>query len=100
MILQRSRNWNGYKLKETLAQTIEKALDEIRPYLHSHGGDITVMSVQDSKLYVKFKGACVGCPISLYTLKLGVEEKIKERIPEIKQVIAVEHDHEVGADFV
>lgn len=94
MILRRSRNWNGYKLDKTLAQTIEKALDEIRPYLHSHGGDITVLSVQDSKLYVKFKGACIGCPISLYTLKLGVEEKIKQVLPEIKEVIAVEQDHE------
>jgi len=79
-------------LNKTLAQAIEKALDEVRPYLHSHGGDITVVSVQDSKLYVKFKGACVGCPISLYTLKLGVEEKIKEAIPEITEVIAVDED--------
>jgi Fe-S cluster biogenesis protein NfuA len=79
-------------LNEKLVQAIENALDEVRPYLHSHGGDITVVSVQDSKLYVKFKGACVGCPISLYTLKLGVEEKIKEAIPEITEVIAVDED--------
>ncbi len=92
MILHRSHNWNGYKLNKKLAQDIENALDEVRPYLHSHGGDITVESVQDSKLYVKFKGACVGCPISLYTLKLGVEEKIKEKVPEITEVIAVDED--------
>ncbi len=81
-------------MESKLALTIEKALDEIRPYLHSHGGDIEVVSLQDAKLFVKFKGACVGCPISLYTLKLGVEEKIKELLPEIEEVIAVE-DHEV-----
>ncbi len=77
-------------MKSNRAHKIEKALDEIRPYLHSHGGDITVVRVQDANVYVKFKGACVGCPISLYTLTLGVEKKIKESFPEIQNVIAVD----------
>ncbi len=78
------------RIESSLAKRIEKALDEIRPYLYSHGGDISVVSFQDAKLFVQFKGACVGCPISLYTLKLGVEEKLKERLPEIKEVVAVD----------
>ena len=49
-----------------------------------------VVSVKDSKLYVKFQGTCVGCPISLYTLKLGIEQKVTELVPEITEVIAVD----------
>ncbi len=77
-------------MDSVLTSKIEKALDEVRPYLHSHGGDIDIVEMKDNRLYVKFKGTCVGCPISLYTLKMGVEERVKKWVPEIIEVVSVD----------
>ncbi len=75
-------------ISSELLDRIEKALDAVRPYLHSHGGDVSIVTIRHRTLHVKFQGACVGCPISLYTLTLGIEEQIKQAIPEIDFVVA------------
>lgn len=75
-----------------LSGKIAKALDEVRPYMQSHGGDITVVDLKENRLYVKFQGACVGCPISLYTLKMGVEERVKKYVPEIVEVVSIDEE--------
>ena len=54
-------------------QKIENILDTIRPNIQMDGGDIHFVKFQDGVVYVKLTGACIGCPASLYTLKLGVE---------------------------
>ena len=76
---------------EELTVNIEKALDEIRPFLQSDGGDISLLSIEDDKLVrVQLQGACVGCSVNQMTLKSGVEMTIKKYAPQIEQVINVE----------
>ena len=67
------------------------ALDEIRPFLASDGGDISLESIKDEKIvYVKLHGACAGCSVNQMTLKNGVEMTIKKHAPQIKEVISVD----------
>lgn len=73
---------------EELKANIEKALDEIRPFLQSDGGDISLVSIDNhSSVKVKLEGACVGCSVNQMTLKSGVEMTIKKYAPQIKEVI-------------
>ena len=73
-----------------LMTRVSKALDKVRPYLQSDGGDIELIEVTDDMtVKVRLTGACHGCPYSMQTLKAGVEQAIKKEIPEIKQVISV-----------
>lgn len=65
---------------------VQMLIDEIRPYLQSDGGDCELLKVEDNIVYVRLVGACVGCPSSLATLKHGVENRIREAIPEIEAV--------------
>ncbi len=69
---------------------VEKALEEIRPFLVSDGGDITLLSIEDDTVKVKLEGACSGCSVNQMTLKNGVEATIKKYAPEIKEVINIE----------
>jgi Fe-S cluster biogenesis protein NfuA len=76
---------------EELRLNVEKALDEIRPFLQSDGGDITLLSIEDNKLVkVQLQGACVGCSVNQMTLKSGVEMTIKRYAPQIEEVINIE----------
>ena len=76
---------------EELRLNVEKALDEIRPFLQSDGGDIVLLSIENDKLVkVQLEGACVGCSVNQMTLKTGVEMTIKKYAPQIEQVINVE----------
>ena len=66
------------------------ALDEIRPFLASDGGDISLESIKDEKIvYVKLHGACAGCSVNQMTLKSGVEMTIKKYVPQIEKVVGV-----------
>ena len=76
---------------EELRLNVEKALDEIRPFLQSDGGDISLLAIEDDKLVkVQLEGACVGCSVNQMTLKSGVEMTIKKYAPQIEQVINIE----------
>jgi Fe-S cluster biogenesis protein NfuA len=68
---------------------IKKAINEIRPQLQSHGGDVKLVGVEDGVVKVSLTGACVGCPMSQITLKNGVENFLKQKIPTIQRVEAV-----------
>ena len=69
---------------------IENALEQVRPFLKADGGDISLVEVTDDNIVrVKLHGACHGCYISNITMKAGVEEAIKNAVPEIKTVEAV-----------
>ena len=72
-----------------LLKNIEKALEEIRPYLLRDGGDISLISVVDDIVKVRFEGACIGCSVNQMTLKNGVEATIKKYAPQIKEVIDI-----------
>jgi Fe-S cluster biogenesis protein NfuA len=75
---------------EELTLNIEKALEEIRPFLNSDGGDIKLISIEDEKhVKVQFEGACTTCSLSMGTLKAGVETTIKKYAPQIETVVNV-----------
>jgi len=77
---------------EELRLNVEKALDEIRPFLQSDGGDISLLSIEENNTLVKvqLQGACVGCSVNQMTLKSGVEMTIKKYAPQIEQVINID----------
>ncbi len=73
---------------EELRSNVEKALDEIRPFLQSDGGDISLISIDnDSSVKVKLEGNCIGCSVNQMTLKSGVEMTIKKYAPQIEEVV-------------
>lgn len=69
---------------------VEKALEEIRPFLISDGGNIKLLSIEKSTVKVQLEGACIGCSVNQMTLKNGVEATIKKYAPHIENVINVE----------
>jgi Fe-S cluster biogenesis protein NfuA len=75
--------------QETL-QNVEKALEEIRPFLMSDGGNIALLSIEDNVVKVQLQGACTGCSVNQMTLKNGVEATIKKYAPHIMEVINIE----------
>ncbi|CAM1371194.1 Fe-S cluster biogenesis protein NfuA, 4Fe-4S-binding domain [Tenacibaculum sediminilitoris] len=72
-----------------IRNNVEKALEEIRPFLVSDGGNIKLLSIEDSTVKVQLEGACSGCSVNQMTLKNGVEATIKKYAPEITEVINV-----------
>ena len=78
------------KNQEQAIKKIHQALDEIRPFLKSDGGDISFVSLKDEKhVKVQLHGACVGCSVNQMTLKSGVEMTIKKYLPEIESVESI-----------
>ncbi len=76
---------------EELKINVEKALDEIRPFLQSDGGNISLVSIEDDKLVkVQLLGACTNCTVNQMTLQSGVEMTIKKYAPQIERVINVD----------
>lgn len=72
-----------------LKDRVHEVLEMIRPSLQADGGDIELVDVIDNIVKVRLQGACGVCPSSIYTLKLGVERILMEKIPEIQEVEAV-----------
>ncbi len=75
---------------EEVVTKVMEALDSIRPFLNNDGGDIELVDVVDNKVMVKLQGNCQGCPMSFSTMKLGVENTIKQFAPSIKEVVSVD----------
>jgi len=77
--------------ESSLVQKIEKALAEIRPYLESDGGDISLVEVTpDMVVKLQLHGSCQSCNVNQMTLKAGVEQSIKKYAPEIKSVVNID----------
>jgi Fe-S cluster biogenesis protein NfuA len=75
---------------EELTTEVQKALEEIRPFLNSDGGDITLVSIEDGKhVKVRLEGACTSCSVNQMTLRAGVETTIKRFAPQIQTVVNV-----------
>ena len=70
-------------------QRVESALDEVRPALRMDGGDVELVSVDEGVVSVRLLGACGGCPMATMTLVGFVEERLKQRVPEIRRVTSV-----------
>ena len=75
---------------EELTIEVQKALEEIRPFLNSDGGDITLISIEDDKhVKVRLEGACTSCSVNQMTLRAGVETTIKKIAPQIETVVNI-----------
>lgn len=75
--------------KANIIERVEKALDEIRPYLETDGGNVKVLDVnEDMVVSLELLGACGTCPMSVMTMKAGIEEAIKRQVPEVSDVTA------------
>jgi len=72
-----------------MREKVEAALEQIRPALLADGGDVQLVSVNKGVVTVRLKGACCGCPMAAMTLHHGIEQVLKEQVPEVKEVIAV-----------
>jgi Fe-S cluster biogenesis protein NfuA len=77
------------KEKAMTRENVEEVLDKIRPSLVRDGGNVELVNVNDGTVEVRLTGACAGCPMSTMTLKMGIEQMLKQEIPDIKEVIAV-----------
>jgi len=76
----------------TLEESVNRAIDQLRPYLESDGGDMELIEITADKVVkVKLLGACKSCNMSTMTLKAGLEEALKSVAPEIKSVEAIEY---------
>ncbi len=65
---------------------VKEILEQLRPYLQADGGDVTFSRIEDDTLWIELHGACSGCASSLMTLKMGIERRIMEELPEIQAV--------------
>ena len=72
-----------------MKEKVEAALAVIRPALQADGGDVQLIDVTDGTVKIKLQGACGGCPMAAMTLKHGIERILKEKVPEVKEVVAV-----------
>jgi Fe-S cluster biogenesis protein NfuA len=73
-----------------MREEIAQALEEVRPHLQVDGGDVELVDVEDGVVKVRLTGACAGCPMSQMTLKWGVENYLKKKVPSVKSVEAVQ----------
>jgi Fe-S cluster biogenesis protein NfuA len=85
----------GIITDQNILKKVEEALNQVRPYLESDGGDIRLIEVTDDFVVkVKLLGACSDCQVSMMTLKAGVEQAVKKLLPQVKEVVDVDKiDH-------
>ncbi len=67
-------------------ENVETVLDELRPYLMADGGNVELVDIDGPVVKVRLNGACGSCPSSTMTLRMGIERKLREMIPEIAEV--------------
>ena len=70
-------------------ENVDRVLDELRPYLMADGGNVEVVEIDGPIVKVRLQGACGSCPSSTMTLKMGIERKLRESIPEVSEVVQV-----------
>jgi Fe-S cluster biogenesis protein NfuA len=68
---------------KALESRVERALDKVRPYLHSHGGSLELLAVEGGRVRLRLQGACTGCPSSTETLKGAIEEAVLDAAPDV-----------------
>jgi Fe-S cluster biogenesis protein NfuA len=77
--------------EKTLNEKVKDTLDAVRDSLKSHGGDVELVGIdEDNTVKVRLQGACQGCPGAAMTMKMGIERILKEKVPEVKEVVAVD----------
>jgi len=77
--------------EKTMEGKVQETIESIRAALQSHGGDVELVGIdQDNTVKVRLQGACQGCPGATMTMKMGIERILREKVPEIKEVVAVD----------
>jgi len=73
-----------------MREKVQEVLDDVRTRLQADGGDLELIDIDEQQgiVKVRLKGACIGCPMAQMTLQRGVERVLKERVPEVQQVVA------------
>lgn len=84
-----SRSVESENSKNDLLTRVRAVIDLIRPDIQADGGDVEVVRVHDGIVEVRFHGACIGCPSSNMTLQTGIARQLRERIPEVLEVRAL-----------
>ena len=74
---------------EQAVATIQQVLEQLRPTIAMDGGNVEFVSFEQDIVYVRFSGACVGCPMSTLTLKHGIEQAIQAQVPQVSEVVSV-----------
>lgn len=75
---------------EEIIGRVRSAIDEVRPYMITDGGNVELVEITgDLTVKVRLMGACDGCPFSFLTLKAGIEQAIRKKFPEMKELIAI-----------
>lgn len=88
VLFQNSERVSNLMLQE---EQVNQVLEQIRANLQAHGGDVELVAVsEDGVVSVRLQGACKGCPMAQQTLKMGIEAMLKEQLPEVQSVEAVE----------
>lgn len=72
-----------------MREDVQAVLEEIRPALQADGGDVELIDVTEGVVSVRLQGACGGCPMATMTLKNGIERVLREKIPDVKEVVSV-----------
>lgn len=72
-----------------MEEKVRQAIEEMRHFLQADGGDIELVKIENNVVHVRLKGACAGCPGAQMTLRMGVERKLKQAVPEVERVEAV-----------
>lgn len=80
------------------AENVEMVLDEVRPYLMADGGNVALHEIDGNVVRLKLQGACGSCPASVTTMKMGIERRLMEKIPEIVAVEPIA-DEETGLEL-
>jgi Fe-S cluster biogenesis protein NfuA len=76
-----------------LWERVDRALEEIRPYIHSHAGDVNIVDVTDDGVVkLQMVGTCHGCPMSMLTLRLGIERILTEKVEGVTSVVSIKPD--------
>jgi len=83
------RSLSAFIAKNILENKIEKIIEEVRPYIQMHGGDVELLDIAGGIVKLKVSGACVGCAMSHVTFDQMIGGMIREKIPEIKEIIIV-----------
>ena len=93
--------WCTGCIRTTSQRRVSDALDSVRPYLGSHGGDVSLLGVDDGVVRLQFQGSCKSCPSSAVTLELAVEDAVRAAAPEISsiEVVAAEKDSSSGVSY-
>jgi Fe-S cluster biogenesis protein NfuA len=80
-----ARITGGYGIREK----VQEILDRIRPAVQADGGDIELVDIEDGVVKLMLQGACVGCSSSLMTIRMGIEQRLIDEIPEVTEVVAL-----------